>query len=194
MVTSEGSSSQVPAAPCGALASTMPVSVSSPCVEVSTKPPLPPPAPPRAEAEPAKVLDFSPHSVTSPPSPFFSASALIVVAASTATVFAVVTPALAPRSPPPMAIVPPPVAPLASMTAAFSVTLRPPRAMDPPRLVLDVALTAPETLTPLSPPSSTITPPWRCAEEADTEPEILTILRAACAAEEALISIRPPGA
>ncbi len=84
-----GSSSSVPALPRGALESTFPVNASWPWLEVSTNPPSPPFAPPRARIVPAKVLSLSDHSTTLPPLPRPVADALMVVAASTLTVVAV---------------------------------------------------------------------------------------------------------
>ena len=78
MVMSVGSMSQRPASPLAALASTDPPAKSSDCLpELSTKPPSPPWAPPRAVIVPAKRVLWSAQTMTVPPSPWVSASASI---------------------------------------------------------------------------------------------------------------------
>jgi hypothetical protein len=89
MEKSCGSSSSVPALPRGALESTFPVNASCPWLEVSTNPPSPPFAPPRARIDPANVVSLSDHRTTLPPLPRPVADALMVVEASTLTVVAV---------------------------------------------------------------------------------------------------------
>ena len=91
IVKSYGSSSHNPDRPYGADVSTRAPVKSSVWPEVSTKPPLPPSAPPVAMMVPLKVVAPSDHTTTLPPSPAPVADALIVVAASTVTVEAVGT-------------------------------------------------------------------------------------------------------
>ena len=145
---------------------------------------------------PVKVVCRFDHNVTWPPSPLCVASALIVLALSTLSVVAVVTPGTAaPAWPPPMVTLPPPVAPEASMVAPFRLMVRPPIAIDPPRARFEATFTEPDTFsTPPAPASSTMAPPTRRAELADSEPEMLTMPRTASAAVAALIAIRPPAA
>ena len=65
-----GSSSQVPGVPAAADAVTWPTEIVSPCLpEVSTDPPSPPSAPPRAVMLPLKVVEPSAQTTTLPPSP-----------------------------------------------------------------------------------------------------------------------------
>jgi hypothetical protein len=69
MVMLFGSSSQAPPCPAGAEASTMPVDCSTFLLLVSTNPPLPAAAPPRAEIVPLKSVYSSDQRTTLPPSP-----------------------------------------------------------------------------------------------------------------------------
>jgi hypothetical protein len=92
--------------------------------ETSASPPLPDSAPPRAEILPAKVVRSSDQTTTSPPLPLCPASALIVVAVSIVVDSARCSSPL-PCRPPPIWIVPPPVAPEASTVAPFSLIFRP---------------------------------------------------------------------
>lgn len=64
-----GSSSNVPAAPCGALASTLPRKLRVPLLETSTKPPSPAALPPRASMWPANEVSPSDQTATLPPVP-----------------------------------------------------------------------------------------------------------------------------
>src|SRR5947207_15395593 len=88
MKKSCGSSSNVPALPRGALESTFPVNASCPWLEVSTNPPSPPLAPPRARIVPAMVVSLLDHSTTLPPLPRPVADALMLVPESTLSVVA----------------------------------------------------------------------------------------------------------
>ncbi len=78
IVTSAGSSSHRPAVPLVALALTLMPCTSSQWAEVSTRPPSPPSAPPRALMLPEARVDSLPQSTTVPPLPLLPASALIV--------------------------------------------------------------------------------------------------------------------
>ena len=80
---SVGSSSQNPPFPADAPASTRPRTCSDSLPEVSTKPPLPPAAPPRAEMAPSKRVPPSAHTTTLPPWPLSVASAAMVAACAT---------------------------------------------------------------------------------------------------------------
>ena len=83
MMRLSGSSSQVPASPCGAEASSEPVMFRVILPEVSTNPPLPPFGPPLASMLPPNCVQSSAQTVTLPPLPLFVALALIVVFACT---------------------------------------------------------------------------------------------------------------
>ena len=88
---SVGSSSQLPALPATADASTeaVPATSSAPLPDVSTRPPSPPVAPPRAEAAPRKYVEPSDQTTTSPPSPWLPASARSSMSLPTKVDFAV---------------------------------------------------------------------------------------------------------
>ena len=103
-------------------------STSSAWPEVSTWPPLPPVAPPRAVTRPLAVVTLSAlctslHSTTRPPSPARVALAsmcapaamVTVVAAGVGCAVAASSGSALPCQPPPTRTLPPPWAPLASM-------------------------------------------------------------------------------
>ena len=173
--------------------------------ETSAKPPSPPSGPPRAEIRPAKSVCRSDHRTTLPPWPASTASARIVVAASTPVVAAVC------RVPPPRASPPtrmrPPLRPLASRVAPRSRTASPVTVIEPPsagpRAAARVRRDAvraetssrPETVTPPpGPPPSTIAPDRPPMLRASTMPDRLIADRAASRAVAACISMRPPTA
>src|SRR4029453_17655675 len=83
-----GPTSQCPAAPCGAAASTIPLACRLSLPLVSTDPPSPPSAPPRAKIEPANLEVCSDHTIAVPPSPALRAETSILVPASIVTVVA----------------------------------------------------------------------------------------------------------
>ena len=156
-------------------------------------PPSPPSAPPRAVSAPETVVTPSDQTAMEPPFPRVSASAVIVLAVMVVLKAWVSVPR--PRAPPPTAMLPPPVAPdasilvCASLTAPVPVTATEPPAplelrvrsfacvsatscpvaeIAPPRLAPE-ALSLPETATsPPSPPPRMIEPPTCLAERAVT--------------------------
>ena len=190
-----GSISNSPLAPAVARRSTVPKTSSAPWPEISTKPPLPPAGPPRAESAPYISVRSSELMTSMPPSPAPVASARISAPRSTTVVRAMVW--LRPRPVVPTSTVPPPAPPEASMRAVPPTVTRPLpcSAMDPPRWSAPpVAEIAPSTRTP--PPSArsatwpvcvptvgaSMRPVWRI--RSSTRPE------AACAVS----STDPPGA
>ena len=168
-VMSNGSISQVPPAPSGADTSGVVSSTSCPRLDVSTKPPSPPPAPPRAEIAPIDCVTLSDQIVIVPPLPWSSASARTMLPGASVVVVAVAMLPSVPRRPPPMATLPPPEVPDASITAV-SVTLT------------RVAVTWMRPPTPLMPRASTV--PAICA---DAPPSIETLLPSA---PEAMVRLR----
>ena len=117
----------------------------------------------------------------------------MVVAASMETVLAVVRPATAaPRLPPPMVIVPPPVLPLASSTAPVSAIWLPPTAIDPPLPPLPETSSVPETVVVPSAPPSTKALPSMWAELAARPAGRCTVSRTAPTTAEVRIRALPP--
>ena len=112
-----GSISQVPPAPKAADTSGIVLTTSWPRLDVSTKPPAPPRAPPRAEIAPADCVRLSDQTVIVPPVPWSSASARKRLPGSSIVVEALAMVLSRPRRPPPIAMAPPPVLPEASIAA-----------------------------------------------------------------------------
>ena len=132
IVMSVGSSNNVPVAPCAARVSTVPWKTSVPLPEVSTKPPWPDVAPPRASIAPLKSVLPSAQTLTVPPSPAFVALALMRTSAPTCVRCAVATPPW-PCTAPPTCTVPPPAAPEALMVAwPVRLTASPSTCTEPP--------------------------------------------------------------
>ncbi len=194
MTIVSGSSSQVPVLPrgavvsiwaCGATLSTWP--------EVSTKPPLPPIAPPMALTMPEKSVRPFDHTTSLPPLPRREASTVSV--ARPTWVLAALAIGPAPWAPPPIRIVPPPMSPEAVIVVpSATVTLWPVIATEPPVWPARTpeASMLPETLTSPSPPSSTTSPFCSLALVAVTMPVVLITAPATSAAARAVISTRPP--
>ena len=162
MLISVGSSNQDPSFPLSADVSTLPVAIDkSPLPEVSTKPPSPPPAPPRASILPLKDVVPSAHTTTLPPLPESSALALMLAFVPTTVAFAVGTPPWPCRSPP-TSTVPPPAAPEASIAALPNRPTRSPSTCTvPPVWPVPAPVAVMEPVTTASPPIalSVIRPP-----------------------------------
>ena len=120
---------------------------SCPALESSTRPPLPLRGPPRAVMEPQKLVPDRDHTSTVPPLPVWVASAARVEFVST-VVLAEEARGPAPCQPPPISMVPPPRAPLASRAAPSRVVEPlPEMSITPPVPALPVAESAPESRT-----------------------------------------------
>ena len=197
IVISVGSSSKVPVTPNGARVSTRPLKAKVCLPDVSTKPPSPPFAPPRAAMLPWKVVLPSDQTTTWPPLPLSVALALMRALAPT-TVWLAVGTSPAPCSAPPTSTVPPPAAPNASIVALPKRPTRSPSTlMSPPRspVAAPLASSLPETwVIPLLPPSITMLP-LRCPmDRACTTPSRLSTVSAKPARATARISAMPPSA
>ena len=140
-----GSSSSVPATPCGALASTLPRKLSAPLLDTSTNPPAPDLSPPRASMFPAKEVSPFDQTATWPPAPLRRALASMLVVFAMTVCCASLIAVSSPCKPPPTETVPPPVAPLASIEvvsnsptrSALTATVPPrPAALEASRRVL----------------------------------------------------------
>ena len=183
IVTSEGSSSHVPVLPIGAVVSTARAPRLSVAPEVSTSPPSPPCGPPRAAILPATVVTPPEITETVPPGPDWVAEASRLEAASMLTELAAKLP---------IAIVPPPLGPVALTVAPASVieaafsdavppAVAPETSMVPARLMLSLA-------------SSETTPPCETSELASMTPVLLMTPPKRLLAAWADISTRPSGA
>ncbi len=139
----------------------------------------------------------SDQTATVPPFPLPIALALIVAPAEIVVVDAFCS-GPAPWKLPPTSAVPPPALPETSMLApAARVTWSPSTLTVPPvsPAPLPEASSVPETVTaPVSPPSSTISPPTDFAEVASTIPELLITLSMMFFAARAVSSTVPPEA
>ena len=147
IVTSTGSSNQVPLLPLGAEASAARLTLSCCLPEVSTKPPSPPWLPPRALMVPSTRVAPSAHTTTVPPLPLAVASARMLLAPSTRVVLALGRVPSPPRTSPPTSTVPPPHGALTSRCASLRATLAPLTSTRPPGAWMPAAC------------SSTL-PPW----------------------------------
>ena len=195
---SSGSSSQVPARPALAPASTMPLRTPRLCLpEVSTWPPAPPAGPPRALMRPSNWVTPSAHSTTRPPSPAWVALASMR-APSAMTVVSALRSVPWPCQPPPTSTVPPPAGPLASIRAPGSSTTCWPSTLTlPPWALGEVPATSivPDTrVTPAPPPSITTCPPRSASPLARTMPCRLSTVSAMLARAAARNSAPPPWA
>ena len=192
-----GSSSHRPADdPADAPASTLPLRTTRfDLPEVSTRPPLPPSKPPRAEMLPSNTVTPSAQTTTLPPSP--SRTALAFSVAPDDTQF---TSALRsgpwPCQLPPTSTLPPPTSPDASSRALLSSQTREPSTLISPPcspVAPPLASTVPATrVTPSLPPSMTIRPSRRPIERACTTPSRLSTVSATPARAAALNSMLPP--
>ena len=192
-----GSSSQIPGLPALADASTVPVEIDRPFLpEVSTNPPSPPAAPPRACIEPLNEVAPSAHTITVPPLPVSMALAVTRAFGPTTVWLAVATPP-PPCSAPPTSTVPPPAAPDASIEALPNKPTRSPSTFTVPPVW---PAPAPETsmlpLTTVSPPiARSVTMPL-CSDTllARITPVWLTAVARAPSRVLAISATAPPSA
>ena len=129
--------------------------------ESSTNPPSPPRLPPRAETEPSKTREPSAKTITCPPLPTPVASALIRAPLPTTVFSAFANSGSCPRSPPPIRVVPPIVAPSLRMSAPSKISISlPSMTISPPAPAPPEASTVPPISVRLSVlPESTFTRP-----------------------------------
>ena len=197
IVMSVGSSSSVPVLPCAAEVLTVPANASVPLLDVSTKPPSPPKAPPLAEMLPAKRVWPSAQTATLPPLPLLTASALMMALWSTKVLEAFCS-SPAPWKLPPIRAVPPPTAPdTFTLAPANKPTLSPSTLTVPPTLPASkpAADNVPSiATTPRSPPSMNIWPLRLAIALARTMPLVLITVSSTALAECAVMKTLPPSA
>ena len=189
-----GSISQLPPNPSALRAKTcgVPVMVSAPWLDVSTKPPLPPSMPPRADKPPAMTELSRENTAMLPPSPLPVASALSDASGPMYVRAATARPS-PPRTPPPMRMAPPPRRPEASTVPPVTITSwSDSNSMRPPWSPVAVTLPLLCTLPPL--PTSRTTPPSVLIPLASITPELLTRLVNRSLAAEACSTTVPPSA
>ena len=165
--------------------------------EVSTKPPLPPAAPPRASILPLKLVLLSAQTTTLPPFPTSVALALMLAPELTTVWLAVGTPPWPCRSPP-TSTVPPPAVPDASMAALPKRPTRLPKiSTEPPTWPVPVPDTLIEPVITASPsPALRVTlPPFDTSDVASSIPLLFTTeAKMLFDAVLPTITISPPGA
>ena len=195
MVRLSGSSNQLPPFPLGAPRSTRPVRMLRLFLpEVSTCPPSPPFAPPRAVMEPLNEVWLSAHTATSPPLPLSVALALMLACGPTTVRLAFCT-SPTPCMPPPMCTVPPPAVPEASMDALSNRPTRSPSTLTvPPVCPAPSPLASMEPVTTVSPPiARRVTMPLcSLTELARITPVWLTAVASAPSCTLAIIDTMPP--
>src|SRR5450830_221538 len=198
IVISSGSSSQFPAAPCGAAVLTEALALISKALpDVSTWPPLPAVLPPRAVMLPSNCVILSDHTATLPPLPVLMASALIAAPAWTVVVCACCS-GPAPRKLPPISAVPPPPAPDTSIKLPAASVTAPPSTFTVPPVVPPATPAASSVpllvAVPALPAPSTMVPPTCSTLRALIIPVLLTTLASTASLAPADSHTAPPSA